>query len=305
MNSRGLHGVLLVNKPVGMSSARVVSHVKKSLGGPKIGHLGTLDPFASGLLPLCLGEATKAAPWLNLASKRYKGTIALGKRTDTLDRTGTVTEVAPVPEFGPEALRALEQNFSGPMQQLPPAFSAIKKDGVPMYKRARRGETPELEPRPVTIYELELSVLSESSLGFSVHCSKGTYIRSLARDIGDSLGCGACLDSLVRTAFGRFRLADAIDLEALEGGATPLELGDGIIPLSRALGHLRMIDTDSGTAAELRMGRQAACVKLTGPESSETACVTCGSDFVAVVSEKLGRWSLERVFNPQLATRAG
>ena len=147
----GPSGLLLVDKPAGISSAAVVARVRRVLGGVKAGHTGTLDPFATGLLPLCLGEGTKLAAYLTDADKTYEGVIRLGVTTDTLDRTGTVTETTDVPVVGPEKLEEVAARFRGPIEQVPPSYSAIKRGGRPMYELARRGEAPELEPRSVRV----------------------------------------------------------------------------------------------------------------------------------------------------------
>src|SRR5262245_41942083 len=198
-----------------MSSTQVVRIVKKSLTVEKIGHLGTLDPFASGLLPLCLGAGTKIAQFLMAENKAYAGTIRLGVETDTLDATGQITRVAPVSSYKREALDTLERRFIGESWQTPPMYSALKRHGVPLYKLARRGEQVEREPRKVVIEVFSLEQESENTLRFFLSCSKGTYVRSLAADVGATLGCGAHLATLRRTAFGPFSIQEAVSLSAL------------------------------------------------------------------------------------------
>ncbi|NQY91336.1 MAG: tRNA pseudouridine(55) synthase TruB [Deltaproteobacteria bacterium] len=294
-NRKGVDGILLVDKPVDMSSASAVARIKRVLGGVKVGHLGTLDPLASGLLPLCLGMGTKAAPWLNSATKTYTGVIRLGVLTDTLDRGGKVVATSPVPALADIDLDELADRFTGSLSQVPPAYSAIKKDGVPMYKRARRGEEVELEPREVTIFELKLTVRDASALEFSVHCSKGTYVRALARDLGEAIGCGAHMESLVRTAFGRFRIEDAASMENLED-SDGSELEAAVLPLSKALAHLESLEVDDRGASGLRQGRQDVLGVLRRPQDGESAMVTRAGRLVAVISEQSGLWKLERVF---------
>jgi tRNA pseudouridine55 synthase len=293
-------GIVLVDKPQGITSARAVAVIKKVLGGVKVGHLGTLDPFAAGLLPLCVGEGTKAAPYLNTADKSYTGVVRLGVITDTDDRTGEVVATAPAPDTRTLDLSELASAFSGRIAQVPPAFSAIKRDGVPMYKLARKGVRPRLEAREVTIHALSLEAAGKDRLRVEVSCSKGTYIRSLARDLGERLGCGATLEELTRTGFGTFTLDQAVSVERLCGpGGTNVAL-DALIGLPIALGHLRSLSVDRTSVVRLRAGQQQALGGLAAPagEGERARVMGPGDDLVAVVSEATGRWRLERVFGP-------
>jgi tRNA pseudouridine55 synthase len=263
-----------------------------------VGHLGTLDPFASGLLPLCVGEGTKAATFLNTADKRYRGVVRLGVETDTLDITGEViSSTDRIPDARDLPLAELADRFTGRIQQVPPAYSAIKKDGVRMYELARAGTAPELEARAVEIHALALDALGPDRISLEVHCSKGTYVRSLARDLGRAIGCPATLAELVRTGFGPFGLADAVDLESLSqrlqaGAAAPL------LDLGRALGHLRELAVRRGDAADLRLGRQAVLAGLPRPhDAAELAkVIDPDGDLVAVVSASPLGWRIERIF---------
>jgi tRNA pseudouridine55 synthase len=290
-------GILLVDKPVGITSARAVAKTKRALGGTKVGHLGTLDPFASGLLPLCIGEGTKVAQYLNLADKAYRGVIRLGVETDTLDRTGETVSEAPVPDLRALDLEALAARFSGCLEQIPPAFSAIKRDGVRMYKLAREGKAPELEPRRVVVHDLELTVLDANRLALVAACSKGTYIRSLARDIGRDIGCGGILEELVRTGFGRFRLEDAVALDAVESGDEGIRTA--ILSVSEALSELRPLEPDAVVSIGLRAGQQRWLAELDPPADREALArvVDDLGRLVAVVRADGGRWTLDRVFN--------
>jgi len=208
-------GVLLVDKPEGMTSAGVIRALKPRLGRIKVGHLGTLDPFASGLLPLCLGEATKVARYLLVEHKAYEGTIRLGTATDTLDRTGTPIDTAPVPALAQATLDAVAAHFTGRQQQVPPMYSALKRDGVPLYELARRGLEVERAPREVTIESLELVLRAADRIDFRVACSKGTYVRVLAADVGRALETRAHLERLRRTRVGAFRVEDATAVDVL------------------------------------------------------------------------------------------
>jgi tRNA pseudouridine55 synthase len=297
---RPLCGILLVSKPADISSARVVAVVKRMLRGEaKVGHLGTLDPFAQGLLPLVIGEGTKLAPYLNDADKRYTGEVRLGVTSDTLDRTGQIIEEAPIPALDNQRLSAVAQSFVGDAMQIPPAFSAIKRGGVPMYRRARQGVATDLEPRAVQIHSLSLELRDESHLLLEVHCSKGTYVRAIARDIGAKLGTVALLDSLVRTEFGGFSIDSAVDLSALEAaGLCGLEATNAWIPGVKAVSHLRKLEADTGTARALRAGQQRALGVFPRPSAADTHARVVDADgrLVAVLSHGAGAWRIARVF---------
>ncbi|MBI3301366.1 MAG: tRNA pseudouridine(55) synthase TruB [Deltaproteobacteria bacterium] len=290
-----LNGVLLVDKPEGLTSAEVVRRVKKDLAMEKIGHLGTLDPFASGLLPLCVGTGTKIAQFLMVETKAYTGTVRLGVETDTLDATGTVTRTAPVPPCGPEVLRDLERRFSGEYWQTPPMYSALKRNGVPLYKLARRGVVVEREPRKVLIDALTLAPAGDNTLHFSLSCSKGTYVRSLAADLGTALGCGAHLSALRRTAFGSFAVSEAVPLPLLcalfARDALPL------LSPSQALRHYRALPISSQMATRLRRGQQDALRDLPGSEVEQeiVQLLAPDGDLVALVEWQHGHWRLARV----------
>ncbi|OFV87008.1 MAG: tRNA pseudouridine(55) synthase TruB, partial [Acidobacteria bacterium RBG_16_68_9] len=204
-----MNGILILDKPEGLTSAEVVRRVKRRLR-VKVGHLGTLDPFASGVLPLCIGDGTKIAQFLNTATKTYEGTIRLGAATDTGDCTGVVARTAPIPAFGSEDLRAVERQFQGPYTQVPPMYSALKQGGVPLYKLARQGVEVERSGRLVHIESLRLCRADEASLDFEVSCSKGTYVRVLAEDVAAALGTAAHVSVLRRTRFGEFTLSHAV-----------------------------------------------------------------------------------------------
>jgi tRNA pseudouridine55 synthase len=290
--------MLLVDKPAGISSAAVVARVRRVLDGVKAGHVGTLDPFATGLLPLCLGEATKLATYLSTADKTYEGTIRLGVTTDTHDRTGTVTTTAPVPDVDPATLRAIAVEMSGAVLQVPPAFSAIKKAGRPMYELARRGEAPELEARPVRIDRLELGLAAPDLLSIAVDSSKGFYVRALARDIGARLGCGAVLEALRRTRVGSFRIESAIGLDAMEGPDGACIAVAAMLTMDGAVSHLPRIEISAPEAADLRLGRQSALARIAPGTAGEHVRLGCGGDLVAVATCEGRLWVLDRVFAP-------
>jgi tRNA pseudouridine55 synthase len=208
-----------VAKPAGPTSHDVVDIVRRALGEQRVGHLGTLDPFAKGLLVLVVGRATRLAPFAAAWPKSYEGVIRLGVTTDTDDATGAVVATAPWTGVTPAQLAEVIGSFRGGYEQRPPAYSAVKIEGERAYRRARRGEVVEPQPRPVEIRELELVEAAVPDLQFRATVSAGTYLRSLARDIGTALGCGAHLTALRRTAVGPLRLADAVRPEAVTWGA--------------------------------------------------------------------------------------
>ncbi|WP_116141540.1 tRNA pseudouridine(55) synthase TruB [Trinickia diaoshuihuensis] len=212
---RALDGVLLLDKGVGLSSNDALVRAKRLLLAQKAGHTGTLDPLASGLLPLCFGEATKFSQDLLEADKTYEATMRLGIRTSTGDAEGEVLETLPVDVDLPRIEAALAR-FRGPISQVPPMYSALKRDGKPLYEYARAGQVVERAAREVTIHRLELLDVAVPDVTFRVTCSKGTYVRTLAEDIGTALGCGAHLVVLRRTGIGALTLEHAVTLEALE-----------------------------------------------------------------------------------------
>jgi tRNA pseudouridine55 synthase len=210
-----LTGILLIDKPQGWTSHDVVAKARGITGQRRIGHTGTLDPMATGLLVLCLGQATRLVEYMVGHDKRYEGEIHLGVATDTDDADGKVTATGAVPAITGSNLADLSQRFSGTIMQRPPAYSAVKIAGKRAYAVARAGGSLELAERSVAIHQLELELRSRARLGVRLHCGPGTYVRSLARDIGEALGCGAHLSSLRRTTVGRLDVGDAIGLEAL------------------------------------------------------------------------------------------
>jgi tRNA pseudouridine55 synthase len=236
---QALDGVLLLDKPDGLSSNHALQRARRALDARKAGHTGTLDPFATGLLVCCLGRATKIAAAMLDADKAYEATLSFGEETDSGDLTGLVQFQAPASFDGvsrPDLDAALE-DFRGTIEQVPPMHSALKRDGRPLYEYARQGITLERAPRQVQVHRLEVLDFSGRQARLLVHCSKGTYVRTLAQDIGRRLGCGAHLVALRRTRVGPFRIEDAIALETLQAMAEPQSillpldlLPDGLLP---------------------------------------------------------------------------
>jgi tRNA pseudouridine55 synthase len=288
-------GLLLVDKCEGVTSAGVIRALKGQLGKTKVGHLGTLDPFASGLLPLCLGEATKVARYLLLEDKAYTGTIQLGSETDTLDRTGAVTAQAPVPALDDRMVAEVRARFVGTIAQVPPMYSALKRDGVPLYELARRGESVERAPRAVEIRDLAIDRLACDRLGLTVRCSKGTYIRVLAADIARALGTVGHLAELRRTAVGPFTTDQAWPVERLQ--ATPKPQWP-LLTVRRALAGLQAFAVAPDALAHLRCGRQAALRHLPIGRPGETAVLVseAAGDVEAVIEVVAGEgWRLVRM----------
>ncbi|HXU41973.1 MAG TPA: tRNA pseudouridine(55) synthase TruB [Burkholderiales bacterium] len=257
-----MDGALLVDKPLGVTSNFALQKVKRLLAAKKAGHAGTLDPLASGLLIALFGEATKFAGLLLDSDKEYLATLKLGETTATGDAEGAILKSSPV-EVSAAELREVLKRFHGEIEQVPPMHSALKRDGVPLYKLARRGESVERKPRRVRILELEMLDFQKPLLEIRVRCSKGTYVRTLAEDIGAALGCGAHLAGLRRTASGQFRVDDAIAVDVLEGMA-PAERRARLLGLDALLAELPRIDLDAGLAAKLRNGQSLAL--QTSPE---------------------------------------
>ena len=218
MRSAEIDGVLIVDKGPGMTSHDVVAIARRHLDTKRVGHCGTLDPQATGLLILVIGRATKISELLMAEDKEYVGTMRLGEMTDSQDADGQIVESRPVPELTEEQIRAAFDKFQGDFYQTPPMVSAIKKEGVPLYKLARQGKVVEREPRFVHVFTYEILAIRLPEIDFRVVCSKGFYVRTYAHDIGQELGCGAHLKSLRRTKSGRFTLDGAIGVEDLQRG---------------------------------------------------------------------------------------
>ncbi len=216
VKGRPVHGILLLDKPSGITSNEALQTVKHLFFARKAGHTGSLDPLASGLLPICLGEATKVSGFLLDADKRYWVECKLGERTATGDAEGEVLESRPVASYDEQQLEAVLAQFRGPIQQIPPMYSALKHQGQRLYKLARQGIEVEREPRDIQIHALNLLAFAGDRLEIDVHCSKGTYVRTLAEDIGEKLGCGAHVTGLRRTAVGPYREDQMVTLQQLE-----------------------------------------------------------------------------------------
>ena len=293
-------GILLIDKSEGPSSAQVVSRVKRLFQAKKVGHLGTLDPFASGLLLVGINEGTKIADIFLGATKSYRGTMVLGVETDSQDVTGKVVRERSVPSIGETELRSLEEKFTGELQQVPPMFSALKKHGVRLYRLARQGKEIPREPRNVKVDALRINKVADAELEFEVTCSRGTYVRTLAADIGQALGCGAYLKTLRRMACGHLKVEQSVTIDELEGqferGSIP------IISLRTALDHMRMVDWEGRRLSQLRLGQQQVLAQIGERRAGErlVGIIDPRGELAAIAewTEDLteGRWRLFRLF---------
>ena len=281
-----LHGILPVDKPAGWSSHDVVAKVRRLSGQRRIGHTGTLDPAATGLLVLCLGQATRLVEYVTAHDKRYTGEITLGVRTATDDAEGDVVERRPVPELGPERIEQLARQFTGPLQQRPPSFSAVSVGGKRAYAVARRGGELELPARAVVVHHLQLQERAPGVLAIDVHCGPGTYIRSIARDIGEALGCGAHLTALRRTHAGPFDPGGAYTLGEIETAAAAGQVGDLLLPADEGIAEMEAAILAPPGVAELRFGRgyQAASAGPAGDSVARIYSADGGFHGVASVS---------------------
>jgi len=229
-----LDGVLLVDKPTDHTSHDVIARLRGKLKMKRIGHAGTLDPMATGVLIVLVGKATRASQYLMSLDKEYAGTIKLGAVTNTQDAEGEILETRPVPPLTDDEVRVIAQTFIGDQYQMPPMFSAIKIDGVPLYKSARKGEDIEREPRFVRISSFELTRIALPEVDFVIRCTKGTYVRTIAHDFGAKLGCGGHLSALRRTATGKFVVAQCLTLDQIQALTLP-EIEKRLVPVHEAV----------------------------------------------------------------------
>ena len=296
-----MHGILLIDKPAGLTSHDVVQQVRRLCGTRKVGHAGTLDPMATGVLVVAVGDGTKILQFLHADNKSYRATFRLGLTTDTLDITGEVLQERALPSDCPERLTQVCAGFRGEIEQVPPMFSALKKNGVPLYKLARKGEEVERKARPVTIERLEITAIDLPYVTIEVDCSKGTYIRSLIDDIGAALGCGACLTALRRLRSGRFRLEDCLDWQQIQQ-ASP----SGMVSLPEALGDLAAVQVIESATVTLAHGIPPTLEEVEGAlqlEVGELVRITSHGQLAAIgrfdpsrSEEKRGDFKLIRVF---------
>nr|BBH92721.1 tRNA pseudouridine synthase B [Thermogemmatispora argillosa] len=281
-----MDGILNINKPVGLTSHDVVARVRRLLHQQRVGHAGTLDPLASGVLPICLGLATRVADYLSESGKAYRAEIVLGVETDTYDREGQIVSTLPVPDLTREQIEQVLRSFLGPQLQVPPPYSAVKLQGEPAYRRARAGESLKLAARPVVIERLTLLAWEKPRLQLEVECSKGTYIRSLAHDLGQRLGCGAHLGALLRTRSGPLTLEESITLEQLAEALAHGGLERYLLPLDIALQQYPAIIIDARTLQRVLHGNS---FRAPGPDpvSAATALATGNTESSSQQREQL------------------
>lgn len=289
-----MDGIFSINKQPGMTSHDVVARVRRLVHQKRVGHSGTLDPSASGVLPVCLGQATRVAEYLSESGKEYRATIHFGTVTTTYDADGAVVRESPV-DLSRERIAAVLPDFTGDLMQVPPVYSAIKRAGQRAYELARAGETVIMEPRNVTIYDLRLESWEPPELELDVSCSKGTYIRSLAYDLGERLGPGAYLSRLVRTRSGPFTLKDSLTLEELEAALADGTWKDHLFAPDTALLDRRAVILAQENEKRVRNGQMMRFLPLARPLDAPPAfdgellrAYTVDGRFVGIL-----RWSAE------------
>ena len=267
-DTRDQNGIIIIDKPAGITSARVVSIVKKALNAKKVGHAGTLDPFAEGVLICCVNQATKLADFLLKGIKTYIAELKLGEETDTQDLTGTVISSTEPENYAAETIDRVFKEFEGSIEQLPPVYSALKHKGTPLYKLARKGQPVQKPSRKVEIYNISILEIALPLIRFEVSCSAGTYIRALAADIGKMLGCGAHLNALKRTASNGFTLDQAVALSDLQGVTSANQLANKLISMTDALPGMAAYTADRQLAKKIRHGQMISTRDL-GVDSTE------------------------------------
>jgi len=299
---RDVHGWIVLDKPVGMTSTHAVGAIKRLYAAKRAGHAGTLDPLASGCLPVALGEATKTVPFVMDGQKSYRFTVRWGEERDTDDAEGEIVATSPV-RPSPEAIRALLPRFTGTIAQVPPRFSAVKVDGERAYDLARDGETVELEARPVDIHALDLVALTgPDEAVFAAQCGKGTYVRALARDMGRLLGVLGHVTALRRTAVGPFDENDMISLEALEAlwhraAAGEVNLAEALWPVETALDDIPALAVSRADAAKLQRGQAVLLRGRDAPIFRGTVYLTVSGRLLALAEVDRGEIVPKRVFN--------
>jgi len=284
-----LNGILLVDKPAGITSAKVVARIKKIFGARKVGHTGTLDPFATGILVCCINRATKLARFLLHGNKKYEAVLHLGIETDTQDSTGIVTSTCDNVLFSEIKIRSVFNQFEGSIEQIPPVYSALKWKGTPLYKLARSGKPVQKPARRITIFNIEILGINLPLIHFSISCSAGTYIRTFCADIGKFLGCGGHLKELRRIQSGGFSITEAVKLSELENFALSEKISDRITSMSNALQDMPEHIADKGLAEKIMHGNIITKKDLR-PAHTETSesfikIVDINNDLIAVLKD--------------------
>ncbi len=296
----GTDGILNINKPEGWTSFRVVARLRRLSGEKRVGHAGTLDPIATGVLPVCFGQATRVAEFLAAGTKAYLAEIRLGAATDTFDREGKVVHTGDITPITPDRIESALASFRGTIEQTPPLYSALKKDGRPYYQLVRQGLKPELRPRRVTVHSIRLIKYEPPLVTIEVECGKGTYIRSLAHDLGERLGCGAYLNNLTRLRCGPFSIEDAVTLPQFESACREDSWRELLHPIDAPLLDWKAVILDRRSECALRHGNPL--VLPAAAVAGDRYCRAYSTDghLVAVlrfVADK-GHWHPFKVFSP-------
>jgi len=277
---KDVNGILLLDKPLGISSNAALQKVRYLFNAKKAGHTGSLDPLASGVLPVCFGEASKVTSYLLDSDKRYICTLQLGQTTTTGDKEGDILQSRDVDSFDKPKIEAILERFRGEIEQIPPMHSALKHNGQPLYKLARQGIEIKRKTRQVTIHELILADYTEDTLTLDIKCSKGTYIRTLAEDIGEALGCGAHLSMLRRTEVAPFDCKHIHTLEDIERLSKENKLSDVLLPIDSALPNLPKLILTDAEATRIKNGLKVSKTKL--PDASLLRLYMTNGDFIGI-----------------------
>ncbi len=289
------NGLLNINKPAGITSHDVVDRVRRVLGQKRVGHAGTLDPAATGILLVCAGQATRLVEYLVPGTKTYQGAIVLGRSTNTYDREGETTGEADTRHLERELVEDAMAGFIGEIEQVPPAYSAIKRDGIPAYKLARKGKSVDLPARRIRIDSFELVEWECPRLDFRIVCQSGTYVRSVAHDLGAALKTGGYLESLSRTASGSWKIEDSISLEELEDAGAGDRRDELIKPLSGVLPDMPKVTISDQEAGRLGHG-QALELEVDGQPGTIGAWTSAGRLVAVLVPGGPNRWNPKKVF---------
>ena len=280
-----LDGVVVIDKPAAMTSARVVAVVKRCLAARKVGHAGTLDPDATGVLLCCIGAATRLARFLMQRPKAYAATLILGVDTTTQDSAGRVTAIRCLGGVTAEGIRRAASRFEGTIEQVPPVYSALKHQGVPLYRLARSGRPVSKPPRPVTIHRLKVMEVALPRVRLEVVCSAGTYVRTLCADLGRELGCGGHMSALRRTASAGFSLDEAVDLDTFEALCRGGRAGERIVPMNRALRDMATLTADTDLARRIGDGQRLTPRDIGPPPDRGPIKVVDGNDRLLAIIE--------------------
>ena len=311
MANANLNGFLGIWKPRGMTSFDVVRRLRRASNVKRVGHGGTLDPAAEGVLPILFGQATRLSSRIEELAKGYEAEVLLGTMTDTLDMDGTVLETRPTDGVTEDAVRAITSEFIGEIQQAPPMYSAVKHRGERLYAIARRGEEVQREPRAVMVYAIDIQSVSLPRVRISVTCGRGMYVRSLAADIGERLGCGGVLDGLQRVRVGPFNQRNSLGLEEAEEALTGERAADALLPLETVFPGWPAVQVRSGFTGRVRSGMDLAAasgdwvsvpgesddVFCPGPEAGNAVALAPDGSLLALLQRaESGRWHPRTVF---------